>query len=353
MDADKYIDLSIQLLRKLISIPSVSRDEKLAADHLEAFLGEMGQKPVRRDNNILLRHHISDQLPCILLNSHIDTVKPVEGWTKDPFGAVLEDGLIYGLGSNDAGASLVCLLATYLHFSNQSELPYNLVFAATAEEEVSGKKGVSSILEDLGKIDLGIVGEPTKCNMAIAEKGLMVLDCLVSGKSAHAASGEGVNAIYEAQGDLDWFRKYRFKESSTWLGEVNMQVTQIEAGTQHNVVPDVCRFVVDVRTNERYDNHSVYELIKENVTCKVEARSFRLNPSSIPETHPIVQRGREMGLEAFGSATLSDQSLMPFTTLKIGPGDSRRSHTADEYISIEELKQGINTYIQLLDGLQV
>ncbi len=353
MDTDKYIDLSVQLLRKLISIPSVSRDEKLAADHLEAFLREMGQKPVRRDNNILLHHHISDQLPTILFNSHIDTVKPVEGWTKDPYGAVLEDDIIYGLGSNDAGASLVCLLATYLHFSGQAELPFNIVFAATAEEEISGKNGVSSILEELGKIDLGIVGEPTQCNMAIAEKGLMVLDCLVSGKSAHAASGEGINAIYEAQVELDWFRNYSFKESSPWLGKVSMQVTQIEAGTQHNVVPDACRFVVDVRSNELYDNQSVYEIIKENLSCNVEARSFRLNPSSIPESHPLVQKGLEMGLEAYGSATLSDQSLMPFTTLKIGPGDSSRSHTADEYISIKELKQGISTYIQLLEGLQL
>ncbi len=353
MEADKYIDLAIQLLGELISIPSVSRDEKRVADYLEDFFRREGLDCVRRDNNIWIRHHISDELPTILLNSHIDTVKPVEGWNKDPFAALLEEGNIYGLGSNDAGAALVCLFATFLHYSKYDELPFNLVFAATAEEEVSGKNGVSGILDELGKIDLGIVGEPTQCNMAIAEKGLMVLDCLVSGKSAHAASGEGDNAIYGAMRDLDWFRNFNFEKSSEWLGKVSMQVTLIEAGTQHNVVPDSCRFVVDVRTNEMYNNKAVFDIIKENASCQVQARSFRLNPSSIPETHPLVQKGFEMGLEAYGSATLSDQSLMPFTTIKIGPGDSSRSHTADEYIKIDELKQGIITYIQLLDGLKI
>lgn len=353
MEPDKYIGLAVQLLGELISIPSVSRDEKLAADHLEGFLRERGKDPVRRDNNVWVRHHLSAQLPTILLNSHIDTVKPVEGWTKDPFAILHEDERIYGLGSNDAAASVVSLLATFLHYSGKKDLPYNLIFAASAEEEISGEKGVSSILDELGKIDLGIVGEPTNCMMAIAEKGLMVLDCLVSGKSAHAASGEGSNAIYGAMSDIDWFRNFNFEKNSSWLGNVSMQVTQIEAGTQHNVVPGACRFVVDVRTNERYENKAVFEIIRKNVSCKVEPRSFRLNPSSIPETHPLVKKGFEMGLEAFGSATLSDQALMPFTTIKIGPGDSRRSHTADEFITPDEIKQGISTYIHLLDGLKI
>jgi acetylornithine deacetylase len=358
MKPGTYTELAVQLLRELISIPSVSRDEKRVADRVEAFLAERGQQPHRQDNNVWAVHAPSggggsEELPTILLNSHIDTVKPVGGWTRDPYGANVENGRIYGLGSNDAGASLVSMLFTFLHLAGKEDLPFNIIFAATAEEEVSGVNGVSSILDKLGNVDLGIVGEPTECKMAIAEKGLMVLDCLSSGTSAHAASGEGKNAIYESIADLEWFRNYRFKEESSWLGPVSMQVTQIEAGTQHNVVPDACRFVVDVRTNENYTNKEVYEIIKAHVKCRVESRSFRLNPSSIPESHALVRRGYEMGLEAFGSSTLSDQSLMPFTTIKIGPGESRRSHTADEYIRIEEIEQGIQTYTDLLSGLKI
>lgn len=353
MKLEAYYEMAIQLVRELITIPSVSRGEKEAADRVEEFLKENGHKPLRRNNNVWVRHHISDQLPTILLNSHLDTVKPVEGWNRDPYSPEMEEFRIYGLGSNDAGGSLVSLLLAYIYFSKADDLPHNLIFAATAEEEISGENGISGILEDLGTIDLGVVGEPTSCKMAVAEKGLMVLDCLCEGSSAHAASGLGTNAIYGAMQDLEWFRTFRFEKSSQWLGEVTMQVTQIEAGIQHNVVPDACRFVVDVRTNECYDNQSVFAIIKENVSCRVEARSFRLNPSSIPETHPIVQRGLKLGLEAYGSVTLSDQSLMPFTTLKIGPGDWQRSHTANEFITIDEIKQGIHTYIQLLDGLEL
>jgi acetylornithine deacetylase len=265
----------------------------------------------------------------------------------------MEELRIYGLGSNDAGGPLACLLTSFVYLSRAEDLPYNLVFAASAEEEISGKNGISSILEDLGRVDLGIVGEPTSCKMAVAEKGLMVLDCLCRGSSAHAAAGLGTNAIYEAMGDLEWFRTFRFEKSSRWLGDVTMQVTQIDAGVQHNVVPDTCRFVVDVRTNECYDNRSVFEIIKDKVSCEVKARSFRLNPSSIPETHPVVQRGIKLGLEAYGSVTLSDQALLPFTTLKIGPGDWQRSHTANEFITIDEIKQGIQTYIKLLEGLEL
>jgi acetylornithine deacetylase len=353
MKQDKLYDLAIELLVELIGIPSMSGEENMAADHLEGFLGSVGLKPVRRNNNVWLRHHVSDDLPVILLNSHIDTVKPVEGWTRDPYSAVLAEGRIFGLGSNDAGGPLVSLLAAYLHFSGQDDLPFNLVFAATAEEEVSGQNGVSGILDTLGKIDLGIVGEPTSCRLAIAEKGLLVLDCTSRGKSSHAASGEGSNAIYNAIPDLEWFRNYRFDKKSSWLGGVSMQVTQIESGTQHNVVPDACRFVVDVRTNEEYSNREVFEIICKNVDSEIEPRSFRLNPSSIPESHPLVRKGLGMGLETYGSFTLSDQALMPFTTVKIGPGDSLRSHTADEYIEEEEIRKGINTYIELLEGLKI
>ena len=353
MEIDVCHKLAVKLIMELISIPSVSRDEDKAADKIEEFLGERGLKPLRRNNNVWARHHISDNLPTILLNSHLDTVKPVEGWTKDPYSPEMEEFRIYGLGSNDAGAALASLLVSFLNYAEQDSLPYNLVFAATAEEEISGENGVSSILTELGKIDLGIVGEPTTCKMAVAEKGLMVLDCTSSGSSAHAASGMGENAIYAAMQDMEWFRNYSFDKSSPWLGGVSMQVTQIEAGTQHNVVPDTCRFVVDVRTIECFDNKSVFEVISEKVASKVEARSFRLNPSSIAESHPLIQRGLGLGLQAYGSQTLSDQSLMPFTTLKIGPGDWLRSHTADEFITMDEIRQGIITYIQLLNGLEL
>jgi len=353
MEIDACHELAIQLIRELIAIPSISGKEDEAADRVEGFFKEMGQKPVRRYNNVWIRHQVSDQLPTILLNSHLDTVKPVEGWTKDPYSPEIEKSRIYGLGSNDAGGALVSMLVTFLYFSEQAGNPFNLVFAATAEEEISGEKGVSGILEDIGVIDLGIIGEPTNCKMAVAEKGLMVLDCLSRGSSAHAASGTGNNAIYEAMKDLEWFHKYRFEKQSQWLGPVSMQVTQIEAGTQHNVVPDTCRFVVDVRTNEYYDNKMIYEIVRKNVSSEVNPRSFRLNPSFIEENHPLVQRGLNMGLETYGSLTLSDQSLVPFTTMKIGPGDWHRSHTADEFITIDEIRQGIITYIQLLDGLEL
>jgi acetylornithine deacetylase len=353
MELMAYQETAIRLLRELISIPSPSREEEKAADRVEEFLREKGHEPLRRNNNVWVRLQVSDRMPTVLLNSHLDTVRPVAGWTRDPYSPDMEGSRICGLGSNDAGGALVSLLAAFLHFAGSNSLPCNLVFAATAEEEISGENGVSNILGDLGKIDLGIVGEPTSCKMAVAEKGLMVLDCLSSGSSAHAASGLGKNAIYEAMKDIEWFRNYRFEKTSPWLGSVSMQVTQVESGTQHNVVPDSCRFVVDVRTNECYDNRTVYDLVKKHVSCRVEARSFRLNPSAIPESHPVVKRGLAMGLEAYGSMTLSDQALMPFTTLKIGPGDWQRSHTADEFITVDEIRQGINTYIQILDGLEL
>ncbi|MCK4747483.1 MAG: M20/M25/M40 family metallo-hydrolase, partial [Bacteroidales bacterium] len=296
MEIDTCHELAFKLIRELISIPSISRKEKPVADRLADFLVGRGHKPLRKYNNVWVRHQVSDDLPTILLNSHIDTVKPVGGWTKDPYSPEMEEFRIYGLGSNDAGGSLVSLLMTYLYYSEKKDMPYNLVFAATAEEEISGEKGVTCILNNIGNIDLGIVGEPTTCKMAVAEKGLMVLDCLRKGSSAHAASGMGTNAIYECMKDIEWFRNYSFEKSSPWLGGVNMQVTQIESGTQHNVVPDACRFVVDVRTNECYDNKSVFDIIKEKVSCEVKARSFRLNPSSIEESHPVVRRGLGLGL---------------------------------------------------------
>ena len=353
MDLDACQDMAVGLVKELIRNPSVSREEKQAADLLEAVMKEHGLTVLRKHHNLWTVHRVSDDRPNILLNSHLDTVKPVAGWKRDPFVPQVEGDRIYGLGSNDAGGPLVSLLACFLHYAGRQDNPFNLIFAASAEEEVSGDKGVTSILNDLGNVDLGIIGEPTMNQMAVAEKGLMVIDGKGHGYSAHAATGEGENAIYEAMKDIDWISDYQFEQTSEWLGRVSMQVTMISSGTQHNVVPDQCNWVADIRTNEHYSNEEVFEVIKQNMKGEVEARSFRLNPSFISGEHPVVKRGTNMGLKSYGSMTLSDQALMSFPTLKIGPGDSNRSHTADEYIRVDEIRQGISNYIQLLEGLQI
>ncbi|MDW7693127.1 M20 family metallo-hydrolase [Flammeovirgaceae bacterium SG7u.111] len=342
----------IELLKKLIETPSISRDESKTADLIEQFLTTKGFFPQRSGNNVWVSHSNGQSLPTILLNSHHDTVKPNPKWVSDPFQAKLEGDTLTGLGSNDAGGPLMALLATFIHLT-QTEQAYNLIFAATAEEEVSGKNGVESILTELGEIRLGIVGEPTQSQMAIAEKGLMVIDGEAIGKAGHAARNEGTNSIYLAMEDIAWFKNYRFPKISEVLGEIKMSVTQIEAGSQHNVVPASCKFVVDVRTTETYSNQEVFEIIKENVKSEVKARSFRLNSSGISLDHPIVKKGTELGLSYYGSPTLSDQALMPFTTIKMGPGDSARSHTAEEYILLSEIKSGIDWYVKLLDGLEL
>ena len=353
MQVEAYQEMALELLPKMVALPSFSREEALVADLLESFLSGSGIQCFRSQHNIWVEHRVSDSLPTILMNSHIDTVQPVGGWTRDPFDPGKDDGRIYGLGSNDAGGSLVSLLACFLYFKERADIPFNLVFAATAEEEISGNNGVASILEKPGKIDLGIVGEPTGMNMAIAEKGLIVIDCSVLGESAHAASGKGMNAIYESLTDLEWIRNHTFDKTSKWLGNASMQITQITAGKQHNVIPDLCTFVIDVRTNECYTNQEIFEIIRDNLACTAEARSFRLRPSFIGEDHPVVQKGISLGLKCFGSLTLSDQALMSFPTLKIGPGYPGRSHTADEYIEKDEIRQGIKTYVELLDGLKL
>lgn len=345
---------SLKVLQSLISTPSFSREEQGTAAVIKEFLDKNGVATSRLHNNIwAFNRHCHERLPTILINSHHDTVKPSDKWTRDPFKPVIEDGKLFGLGSNDAGGALVSLLFTFLHFYHNKDLPFNLIFAATAEEEISGSNGIESILPQIGKIDLGIVGEPTKMQMAVAEKGLMVLDCEAEGKSGHAAREEGENAIYKAMKDIEWFRTCHFPEKSDLLGDVKMSVTQISAGSQHNVVPDSCRFVVDVRTNEKYTNRQVFEFIQKGVSSKVTARSFRLNSSGIPLEHPAVQKGISMGLPWFGSPTLSDQALMNFPTIKIGPGDSARSHTADEFIYLQEIEDGIAVYIELLTGLKL
>ncbi|MCQ2226438.1 MAG: M20 family metallo-hydrolase [Bacteroidales bacterium] len=350
---EQYTSESVELLRKMIATPSVSRDESAVADLIQEWMTSKGLNVNRKGNNLwLCSEDCENGKPVVLLNSHIDTVKPAAGYTRDPFAATIENGRLYGLGSNDAGGPMVSLLAAYRYLT-QTEQPYRLIYLASCEEEVSGRGGIESVIPDLGKIDLAIVGEPTKMQMAVAEKGLMVLDCVAHGKSGHAARNEGVNAIYEALPGIEWFRTHRFERESPFLGPVKMSVTQIEAGTQHNVVPDTCKFVVDVRVNEMYKNAELLELIKSSVACDVKERSTRLNSSAISMDHPIVKRGGLLGLTTFGSPTMSDQALMPFTSIKIGPGDSARSHTADEYIELKEIEDGIKMYIDLLSGLNM
>lgn len=353
MNLDSLYYDSIDLLKDLISIPSLSKEEDDAASLLEKYMKAKGLTVCRSGNNCwAVSPKFREGLPVALLNSHIDTVKPVAGWTRNPYSPTEENERIYGLGSNDAGGSLVSLLHAFI-FLSSLEQPYNLIFLASCEEEISGKGGVESVIPLLPPVTFGLVGEPTNMQPAIAEKGLMVLDCTVHGKSGHAARDEGENAIYRSLPVIDWFRNCRFPLESRWLGKVKMSVTMIEAGTQHNVVPDCCKFTVDVRTNECYGNSELFEFILNNCNCEVHARSFRLNSSSIPENHPVVERIKLLGREPFGSPTLSDQSLMPFPTLKMGPGLSARSHTADEFIEKSEIREAIELYIKILNGLKI
>jgi acetylornithine deacetylase len=344
---------AIEFLKKLISIQSYSGDEDKTADLIESYLTERGFDPQRKGNNVWAWAFKKDEAkPTLLLNSHHDTVKATSKWTFDPFSSSIEDGRLIGLGSNDAGGPLVSLLHTFFHLSEIKQ-NYNLVFLASAEEETSGKQGVPIVLDKLGTIDLGVVGEPTSMDMAIAERGLIVLDCTAHGKSGHAARGEGENALYKAMEDIKWFQSYEFEKISDVLGKVNMTVTQIEAGSQHNVVPDECRFVVDVRPNEYYSNEEIVSEIKKHVSCEVKPRSLNLNASGISEEHPVVRKGKELGIKTYGSQTMSDQVHMPFPCIKMGPGDTHRSHTADEFIYLSEIEEGIKKYIELLNGLEI
>ncbi len=344
----------IALLQKLISTPSISREEEKTAAILREFFVEKGLKIHGIKNNIIAKNkHFESGKPTFLLNSHHDTVKPNASWKKDPMTPVVVDGKLYGLGSNDAGGCLVSLIAVFMDIYDKKGLGYNVILAATAEEEISGKNGIELVLPELGKIDFAIVGEPTLLQMAIAEKGLMVLDCVAKGVSGHAARDEGENAIYKALKDIEWFHDFHFDKISEVLGEVKMNVTMIDAGTQHNVVPDECHFVVDVRSTDAYTNDEVLAIIKDNVTCEVAARSTRLQPSGLPEDHILRSTAEELKIKTFGSPTLSDQVLMPFPSVKIGPGDSARSHTADEYIGIQEIVDGISLYKNLIKKIVV
>lgn len=353
-DTDTLAAEAVELLGRLIAVPSVSRDEARAADLLEAYMTDDCRLEVRRDGNNLwsVAPGYGESRPTLLLCAHIDTVKPVAGWQRDPFVPSLEGDRLYGLGSNDDGASLVSLLQAFRVLSGRG-LPYNLVFLASAEEEVSGRGGAEHVLPMLPHIDVALVGEPTGMQPAVAEKGLMVLDVTAHGRSGHAARDEGDNAIYHAMDDMQWFRTHRWPRVSPVLGPVKMSVTVVNAGTQHNVVPDTCTFTVDVRSNECYTNEELYRMICREVKGDVHARSFRLNSSGIDPSHPLVCRLTAMGRQPFGSPTLSDQALMPFPSLKMGPGDSARSHTADEYIRLPEIAGAIDLYLEALGGLQL
>ncbi len=344
----------IQLLIKMIKTPSFSREEEDVAKLIREFIADKGVEFETLENNTWVKNkYWEDGKPIILLDSHIDTVRPTENWTMDPFGAEQDGDKITGLGSNDAGASLISLMAVFFHFYDKENLPYNLIFSASAEEEVSGVNGMALLVKKFGHVDLAIAGEPTQMQMAIAEKGLMVLDCKATGKAGHAAREEGENALYKAVNDINIIRDYKFQQTSEVLGEVKLSVTQINAGYQHNIVPDQCTFVVDVRTNEHYSNQEAHDIIQRLLTSEVKARSFRLNSSGTPIDHPIVKRGIELGLNYYGSPTTSNQSLMPYTSIKIGPGDSARSHSADEYILVSEIELGFEIYKKLLDGLVI
>lgn len=350
------VNQAVELLKVLVSTPSISREESDATDRLQLFI-ERGA-PVRFEmhrhlNNLWCIAPGYDPLrPTLLLDAHIDTVKPVGSWSKHPFTPTVEGDIIYGLGTNDDGASLVTMLQVFYKLCEYPQ-QYNTIFLVSAEEEVSGKNGIEAVMPLLPPVSCAIIGEPTGMNPAVAEKGLMVLDCTAKGVSGHAARNEGINAIYKAIEDINWFKNYKFQNSSELLGDVKMTVTQINAGKQHNVIPDSCSYVVDIRSNECYSNNDLLGIIEKNVGSEVKARSTRLNSSSIATGHPLVKRAIELGRKPFGSPTLSNQALLHIPTLKMGPGDSSRSHTANEYIRISEIREGIKLFAEMLDGLRI
>ena len=354
--SESNVSQAVELLKVLINTPSLSREEGDATDRLQHFIerGAPVQCEVHRHLNNLwcVAPGFDASRPTLLLDAHIDTVKPVSGWSKHPFTPIIEGDRIYGLGSNDDGASLVTLLQVFYKIC-QSKQNYNTIFVASAEEEVSGKNGIESLIPHLPPVTCAIIGEPTSMQPAVAEKGLMVLDCVAKGVSGHAARNEGDNAIYNAISDIEWFRNNKLPKSSALFGDVKMTVTQINAGTQHNVIPDSCSYVVDIRSNECYSNSELLEIIKSNVKSEVKARSTRLNSSSISLEHPLVRRAIEMGRKPYGSPTLSNQALLNIPTLKMGPGDTARSHTANEYVLISEIRDGMKLFAEMLDGLRL
>ncbi len=366
MEIEHLYNDALKLLKQLVATPSFSREEDKTASIIENFLKSKNIETHRLMHNVWTKNKYFDEnKPTILLNSHHDTVKPNKGYTLDPFSPIEKDKKLFGLGSNDAGGSLVALISAFHYFYEQKDLKYNLVFAATAEEEISGHNGIEALLNDnefnrktgkafttpFGTAAAAIAGEPTLMNMAVAEKGLLVVDCTAHGKAGHAAREEGENAIYKAMKDIGWFRTYKFDKVSDLLGPVKMNVTIINAGSQHNVIPDECKFTVDIRVNELYCFEEVLNIIKQNVECDVRPRSTRLRSSAIELNHPLVKAGIELGRTYYGSPTTSDKALMNFPALKIGPGDSARSHTADEFIYLDEIREGIELYIRILNKI--
>lgn len=353
LTTDQLFDKAVVLLKDLISTPSFSKEENDTAEIIMRFLAENGVEHKRVGNNIYAKNaHYDPARPSVLLNSHHDTVRPNKGYTMDPFTPIEKDGKLFGLGSNDAGGCLVSLMATFLYYYNRTDIDHNVVFAASAEEEISGVNGIELVLPYLGNIDFGIVGEPTKLEMAVAERGLMVIDCTAPGRSGHAARKEGENALYKAVDDINWIRNYQFEKVSDLLGESRMTVTIIETeNKQHNVVPSQCKYVIDVRVNELYTFDEILEALRLNLKSQFKPRTTRMKSTSIPLQHPLVQAGIKMGRGYYGSPTTSDKALMPFAALKMGPGDSARSHTPDEYIYLSEIREGIDTYIKLLEQI--
>ncbi|MGG9972611.1 M20 family metallo-hydrolase [Ferruginibacter sp. SUN002] len=347
-----YTD-AVELLKQLISTPSFSKEENDTAEIIINFFETHGIPCQRVGNNIYAKNKYYDvNKPSVLLNSHHDTVKPNKGYTLDPFTPIEKDGKLFGLGSNDAGGCLVSLIATFLHFYDRNDISHNVVFAASAEEEISGVNGIELVLPFLGNIDFGIVGEPTKLEMAVAERGLMVIDCTAPGRAGHAARKEGENALYNALDDINWIRNYQFPKVSELLGESRLTVTVIETeNKQHNVVPSTCKFVIDVRVNELYSFEEILEALKANLKSAFKPRTTRMKSTSIALDHPLVKAGIALGKGYYGSPTTSDKALMPFSTLKMGPGDSARSHTADEFIYLDEIKDGIATYIKMVEQI--
>lgn len=351
---NQHLKNAINLLKKLIAEPSFSKEESKTAAIIGSYLAQNNIPFQRQDNNVWCTNKgFDDRKPTVLINSHHDTVKPNRDYTLNPFEPITEDGKLFGLGSNDAGGALVSLIETFIHFYKKKALNFNIILACTAEEEISGEKGLASILNELPKLDMAIVGEPTSLDMAVTEKGLMVLDCNAKGKSGHAAREEGENAIYNAIKDIEWLMHYHFDKESGTLGPIKMTTSMIEAGTQHNVIPDECNFVVDVRTTDAYTNKATLEIIKNHLQSEVTARSLRLKPSGLSKDHLLYKSGLVLGLAPYGSPTLSDQTHLDIPSIKLGPGDSARSHTADEFIYIDQIAQGINTYIKLLTQIVI
>lgn len=350
---EKLTQESIALLKTLIETPSFSSEEDKTASHIEEWFQQHEIAYKRTNNNVwAVNNYFDEQKPTLLLNSHHDTVKPNNAYTKDPFKAIVEEGKLYGLGSNDAGGCLVSLMATFAYFYTKKDTAYNLVIVASAEEESSGANGMNSMLAVIPKVDVAIVGEPTLLNLAVAEKGLVVFDAEVKGTPSHAAHPNDDNAIYNIIPVLQWFQEYRFKKSSPTLGDVKMTVTQINAGKQHNAVPSEVKLVIDVRVNDQYSNAEIVELLQKEAPCSsIVPRSIRLNSSSIPMEHPLVVSGIELGRETYGSPTLSDQAVLSCPSLKMGPGDSTRSHSADEFIYLQEIEEGVQLYIKLLEKI--